>query len=143
MKKSTTLKDVGVKETMTYSSSEVISALRPLPPIEGGTSTVPISVAEKPRLVLVHKGGRYRISTTSYEEFGREHFVDLGPGVLFISKRHFALKYESGRLYIMDLGSKNGTYVNNQDIREKGWVELKPGDVIKILNLEFEVVETK
>ena len=88
------------------------------------------------------RDSRYRISTPDYDEFGRDYFKDLGPKAQFISQRHFALKYENGRLYIADLGSKNGTYVNGQDIRGKGWVELKRGDVVKILDLEFEVVES-
>lgn len=134
-------KGIDVRETRTYSSPGPPPLLMPLPPVEAGTSTVPIRRAEKPRLILVHKGGRYRISTTSYSEFGREHFVDLGPSALYISKRHFALKYEAGKLYIADLGSRNGTYVNGKDIRERGWVELKPGDTVKIADLEFQVVE--
>ena len=132
---------VDVEETKTYTGSAPSLSFQPLLPAEG-TSTVPIERVERPRLMLVHRGGRYRISTTSYEEFGREYFLDLGPKAKSISNRHFALKYENGHLYIEDLGSKNGTYVNGQDIRGKGWVELKQGDVVKILDLEFEVVES-
>lgn len=132
---------IDMKDTLTYSPAETAHPLRPLPPVEPGTATIPISRSEKPKLVLLHTGGRYRISTTSYGEFGRDHFVDMGLVALFISKRHFALKYEDGKLYITDLGSKNGTYVNGVDIRGKEWVELRPGDVVKIANVEFRVVE--
>lgn len=105
------------------------------------TTTKPIKRLEKPSLVLVHKGRRYVLSTTNYNEFGRDTFIDLGPRAGFISKRHFALKYENGKLYIKDLGSKNGTFVNSQDIRGREWVELKPGDVVKVVDVEFEVVK--
>jgi hypothetical protein len=36
--------------------------------------------------------------------------------------------------YIQDTGSTNGTYVNEVDIRGRGWVQLKNGDVISVPN---------
>lgn len=105
------------------------------------TNTKPINKVEKPAYALIHTGGRYILSTTDYAEFGRETFKDTVAGARFISKRHFALKYENGKLYIKDMGSKNGTYVNSEDIRGKGWVELKPGDSVEVASLFFKVVK--
>lgn len=134
--------DKDMEKTETYTSEAPALYFQPIPQIMG-TSTVAIRPVEKPKLILEHKGGRYRISTTKYAEFGRDYFTDLGPKAQYISHKHFALKYENGQLYIADLGSKNGTYVNGQDIRGKGWVELKPGDTVAVVDIEFQVVENK
>lgn len=131
-----------MEKTATYTSTAPSLTFQPLPQLTG-TNTVPITRVEKPKLILIHRGGRYRLSTLNYSEFGRDDFKDAGPMATYISHRHFALMYTAEKLYIKDLGSKNGTYVNGRDIRNMDWVELKPGDIVKILNLEFEVVENK
>ncbi|ACB40097.1 FHA domain-containing protein [Pyrobaculum neutrophilum] len=74
--------------------------------------------------------------------YGREHFAWLGPAAMYISRRHFALKRAGGALYILDLGSTNGTYVNGVDIRGEGLVELYRGDVVNVAGVvEFAVEE--
>ncbi|WP_225876078.1 FHA domain-containing protein [Infirmifilum lucidum] len=76
--------------------------------------------------------------------YGREDFRGLvtGETLNVISRRHFEIGYDytQGSFYIMDLGSKNGTYLNGEDIRGKGRVSLKNGDTISVagvLNLRF------
>jgi pSer/pThr/pTyr-binding forkhead associated (FHA) protein len=107
--------------------------LKPIPPAEG-TETVPIKEIPKPRYVLVDKSGRYRFWTDKYAEYGRQDFLDLDAAE-YISRQHFALKYDGDVLYIADLGSRNGTKVNGVDIRGKGWVPLKLGDVVDVANV--------
>jgi hypothetical protein len=107
--------------------------LRPIPPVEG-TETRRIKEIPKPRYVLVDKSGRYMFWTDGYAEYGRQDFLDLDVAE-YISRQHFALKYDGGTLYIADLGSRNGTKVNGIDIRGKGWVPLKPGDVVEVANV--------
>jgi len=41
-----------------------------------------------------------------------------------VSRKHAALKYEKGILYVRDLGSKNGTIAGKENV-EKKWVALK------------------
>jgi pSer/pThr/pTyr-binding forkhead associated (FHA) protein len=77
-------------------------------------------------------------------EFGRDHFKPYLPPdmVKFISVRHFRIYYVGGQWYIEDLGSTNGTLLNGQEIRKKGPVPLKPGDVISpagAINLVFKL----
>jgi hypothetical protein len=77
-------------------------------------------------------------------EFGRDHFKPyLPPDTLkFISVRHFRIYYVGGQWYIEDLGSTNGTLLNGQEIRKKGPVPLKLGDVISpagVINLVFKL----
>jgi len=107
--------------------------LKPIPPVEG-TETRHIKETPKPRYILVDESGRYRFWTDKYAEYGRQDFLDLDVAE-YISRQHFALKYDGGTLYIADLGSRNGTKLNGVDIRGKGWIPLKPGDVIEVANV--------
>ncbi len=50
----------------------------------------------------------------------------------YISRRHFFIAYIKGSFYIQDLGSTNGTYVNGIDIRGRGLVPIRSGDVISV-----------
>src|SRR3954470_18075533 len=48
-----------------------------------------------------------------------------------ISRRHAQIsRTPEGRLYISDLGSTNGTFVNGERISGSAW--LNPGDVVKL-----------
>ncbi len=53
-----------------------------------------------------------------------------------ISRKHCKFTWDNGKIYIEDLGSKNGTFVNNTKIKEK--FELQKGDTIKIGTLAFK-----
>ncbi|MCU7786710.1 FHA domain-containing protein [Pyrobaculum sp. 3827-6] len=107
----------------------------PLPPLQPAEQTQPIKPTKKPPYTLTDPTGRYKLSTTNYAEYGRDHFLDLGEDAQYISRKHFALKYQNGTLYIKDLGSKNGTKLNGVDIRGKDWQPLKPGDEIEIADV--------
>jgi pSer/pThr/pTyr-binding forkhead associated (FHA) protein len=54
-----------------------------------------------------------------------------------ISRRHCAILRAKGRLFVRDLGSRNGTYVN--DNRITGPVRLKPGDELRVGPLKFRL----
>jgi pSer/pThr/pTyr-binding forkhead associated (FHA) protein len=70
-------------------------------------------------------------------EFGRADLLSLlkPEDARFISRRHFAIKLEKNKFYIKDLGSKNGTKVNGNDIRGKDWIELSSGDRISVADV--------
>ena len=128
-----------VKDMNTETVNRVVPpVVRPIPVVEG-TETRRIRDVAEPRYLLVEKNGRYRLWTEEYDEYGRQEFLDLDVAE-YISRRHFALKYENGQLYIKDLDSRNGTKVNGVDIRGKGWVPLKPGDVVEVANVITLVV---
>ena len=61
---------------------------------------------------------------------GRAHGADLVLRDRFLSRRHARLFLDGERLWIEDLGSQNGTLVN--DRRIDGPVELRPGDVVRL-----------
>jgi hypothetical protein len=45
-----------------------------------------------------------------------------------VSREHFYIELNGEKLFLVDQGSENGTYVNNQRV---SWVELKDGDKIQ------------
>ncbi|HMP74270.1 MAG TPA: FHA domain-containing protein [Kiritimatiellia bacterium] len=51
-----------------------------------------------------------------------------------VSGRHCVIRHEDDRYVLKDLGSTNGTHVNNKQVPE---AELKPKDLIQIGNVEF------
>lgn len=71
---------------------------------------------------------------------GREDFMKYLPTdrCSYITRKarggHFRILYRGGKFYIQDLGSTNGTLVNGEDIRGRGLVPLKNGDVISVPN---------
>jgi len=57
-----------------------------------------------------------------------------------ISRVHVKFVAKGGKLYVRDDGSTNGTYVDGQDIRGKGEVELPPGKEALLVNPKAPVV---
>lgn len=71
---------------------------------------------------------------------GRKESADLQIPLSSVSRDHAAIYFDEDdeELMIEDLGSSNGTYVNND--RVEGKQELLPGDVIVIGSVAFQVV---
>lgn len=65
-----------------------------------------------------------------------------------VSRYHAEISWEDGRLLLRDLGSKNGTFVNGQQIPSSKEskscppIELALGDTIGLANLAFEVKQS-
>jgi len=77
------------------------------------------------------------IEEAEYVLDGRETSVGRSPscdialsGDQLVSRRHALLRFRHGNYTIVDLGSSNGTYINDAEIREE--VVLHDGDVIKV-----------
>ena len=75
--------------------------------------------------------------TLSQFVVGRDPQCHLRPASPMISKRHCALLQRDGKAYIRDFGSTNGTFVNDQPVKDEA--ELHNGDRLKIGPLVFEV----
>ena len=80
--------------------------------------------AEPPTLLALDWSGA--TSELTLGRHARNDIVLLDPAV---SRRHARLRYRDGRWIIMDLESKNGSFVN--DVRV-GRSELRPGDVLMV-----------
>ncbi len=62
------------------------------------------------------------------------NFFLIGPG---ISRVHALIKKEGDGVFIKDLGSTNGTYINNKKIEANVMVPAKYGDLISFAGVEY------
>ena len=60
--------------------------------------------------------------------FGRSPSCDCVLSHRTVSREHFYIERNNGKLFLVDQGSENGTYANGQRV---SWVELKDGDQVK------------
>jgi predicted component of type VI protein secretion system len=58
-----------------------------------------------------------------------------------VSKQHCRLKHKADGLYLKDLGSRNGTFLNDQQIAEE--VKVKPGDLLRVGPMTFLIAQGK
>jgi pSer/pThr/pTyr-binding forkhead associated (FHA) protein len=70
---------------------------------------------------------------------GRSESCQLRPKSDSISRRHCAIFQKEGRVLLLDLKSRNGTFVNDKQLSPDKAKVLKSGDKIKIGQLEFEI----
>src|SRR5262249_3971082 len=74
---------------------------------------------------------------------GMQPRVDLSPYGAFeagISRRHAIIRRVEGRLFIEDLGARNGTCLNNQQLTPFVPGALKSGDIVKLGQLNMEIM---
>lgn len=73
---------------------------------------------------------------------GRKESSDLRIPLSDVSREHAAVYFDEAEdeLVVEDLGSSNGTFVNNEQIESKTKVDLCPGDVIVVGQVPFQVV---
>ncbi len=83
-----------------------------------------------------HAGQEIRIAGPKFL-IGRNEDCQLRSNSDAVSRRHCVLQVEEGRATVCDLGSRNGTLVNDQ--RVEGPYVLKTGDRLTIGQLRFEV----
>ena len=69
---------------------------------------------------------------------GRSRQCDLSVQEPSISRKHAFLTVGGGRIRVQDLGSSNGTFVNERDA--VGELELRDGDTLRLGNAVLTVV---
>ncbi|KZY41770.1 MULTISPECIES: FHA domain-containing protein [unclassified Oleiphilus] len=67
---------------------------------------------------------------------GRDPSCDITLPLEHLSRKHVALEVKSGQLYMEDLDSSNGTFLNGRQVKQSA---VKNGDKIKLDVLTFEV----
>lgn len=87
----------------------------------GNTSIILMlkSISTPTSQIIKLKPGEYII--------GRDPSCDIVVVDPYVSRAHAKIFYREGKWYLEDLGSKNGTYINGEDVRNRGAVELKEG----------------
>jgi diguanylate cyclase (GGDEF)-like protein len=82
-------------------------------------------------------GTRFRLRPGSVIEIGRSPSSEISlPEVLSISRAHARLEHQGSRVVVEDLGSTNGTYVNDRLI-QKGQ-QLRSGDRFQVGAVHFK-----
>ncbi|WP_164102915.1 FHA domain-containing protein [Candidatus Laterigemmans baculatus] len=86
-----------------------------------------------------HAGKEIAIASEKFL-IGRGDDCQLRPKSDSISRRHCVLAVRDGRVLVQDLKSRNGTIVNDKRLPPDRAKVLKPGDILKVGKLEFEIV---
>jgi pSer/pThr/pTyr-binding forkhead associated (FHA) protein len=68
---------------------------------------------------------------------GRHPACEVCLGSSRVSRRHCCLASGNGEVFIRDLGSTNGTWINGRRI---GVGELRPGDILGVAHLRFRLI---
>jgi hypothetical protein len=95
----------------------------------------------KPTAVLVSSGDKRTPRTFSIEQpnvrIGADKDSDFVVHDDFVSRKHAQIRFESGSLYLTDLKSSNGTFLNGARVSRV--VTLAPGDKIRFGHTTWEV----
>ena len=81
---------------------------------------------------------RERVAVDPALVIGRSSECDLAIADTYLSSRHARFANDEGDLTVEDLGSTNGTYVNQSLVH--GRVHLEKGDIVQVGGVLFEVV---
>jgi len=73
---------------------------------------------------------------------GRSSDADVPLADPEASRGHAALQAAGGALFITDLGSRNGTFLNGKRLSAEG-IEVKSGDHIDVGNTRIEIIEAQ
>jgi len=71
---------------------------------------------------------------------GRSESCQLRPKSESISRKHCAIVQKDGRVLVADLKSRNGTYINGVLLEPERAKIVKPGDLLKVGQLEFQII---
>lgn len=70
---------------------------------------------------------------------GRADECQLRPKSESVSRRHCAIVQKDGRVLLVDLKSRNGTFVNEKQLSADKAKILKDGDILRVGKLEFQI----
>jgi pSer/pThr/pTyr-binding forkhead associated (FHA) protein len=70
---------------------------------------------------------------------GRADECQLRPKSESVSRRHAAIIQKDGRVLLVDLKSRNGTFVNDKQLSSDKAKILKDGDLLRVGKLEFQI----
>jgi len=92
-----------------------------------------------PKLALGNVAGPSMAFRGDRMVIGRDPSAELPLDYPMISWRHAELTREAGQIYVRDLGSRNGTYVDG--VRIYGKTPLRPGSQIALGSFQFDLTD--
>ena len=75
---------------------------------------------------------------TDHASIGRSPDADIRLESDSVSRKHLSIRRQGSELFVQDLDSSNGTYVNNTKLA--GTAILRPGDTVRLGDVELEYV---
>ena len=101
-------------------------------------------VAPQPTMTIQSIGSPVQINLTVAEP---EYLIGKNPSMVngavthnpAISRVHCKISFMNGKYYLTDMGSANGTYLNQQRLEKQQTLELHSGDYIRLANSDFIV----
>jgi len=98
-------------------------------------------------LVVVDSGPSNDIVPGTRFDLGPQTSIGCGPTNTIritdpfnlISSEHTRLWFRNGIWYVQDAGSRNGTFVNNQQAPINGAITAKSGDIIRVVYIQFKL----
>ena len=72
---------------------------------------------------------------------GRSNESDIYIPLMQISRRHAMIYPESDGINIKDLGSTNGTYINDKKISAHVTIHCKSNDIVTFANIKYRVIK--
>ncbi len=112
----------------------------PIPWYDGGYTDIREIARMQAQLKVAKGSSTGKIFSIAGSQFiiGRATGCHLRPQSDAISRQHCAFVVKDGRLYVKDLGSRNGTYLNNEKLSKAA--EVKNGDAVRVGPLYLEVI---
>jgi pSer/pThr/pTyr-binding forkhead associated (FHA) protein len=92
---------------------------------------------EPSKLVVRHGGKQRTLKLSRTIQIGRASSCDVSLDDTYVSQLHASVSNRNGTWVVEDLGSTNGTYLNQQRVTVP--TEIAPGDRIRIGKTVFEV----
>lgn len=122
------------EQLMTISEGSEIPAV---PPAGFEADVILIAHPENRRL-----GTRFRMTPGGALDIGRSPSAQISlPEVPSLSRSHARLRFTGNRITLEDLGSRNGTYLNDRAVR--GPVELESGDRFQVGSVHFKFLHER
>lgn len=111
-------------------------------PAAESDNTLILSPQQMLKLAILGKNGELSEHDIPPEGLilGRSPTSDVRLDDPMVSRRHMRLSIEDSKVFIEDLGSNNGTQVNNKKIKPEQTVEIKEKELVKIADFSMMVV---
>ena len=94
------------------------------------------------RLIIMtgkHQGKKMALLEGSKLVIGRDEGVAVRLATSEVSRRHCAIRVREGVVFVEDLGSRNGTQINDVSITQR--TKLEPGDILRVGPMLFQFEE--
>lgn len=137
----------GVETITTHSITDEeiakeLSGKRPEPPPSPLTSWISLHLMDSGKILPLASRNEFTLGRLS-EGQPIMPDIDLTPYQAYasgVSRLHAVIKRDGGRVFIMDLGSSNGTYLNGRRINPHVEEDLKHGDVVALGQLKIQIL---